>query len=240
MTLAEAIAQWLEARARDDSVSQECAESRALSLSLFAAYYGKNRLPGELTPVQLRDFLARWFVEKAGIASHRAGDASSPVELPELTTLMDGLAEFLDWAARHLAFGAANECLAIINELRGPLPRALAISRQLSEHVAGCGGAFGFPEFLTSFEAGGHSQYDLDTVSESGCMEGYFRILRVQGGLVEAEEMLTESRAWPILFPERIAALLEENYIINLELIQTKDGWHIAACGFAYPPGTDV
>lgn len=240
MTLAEAIAQWFEAMARDDSVSQDYAESRALSLALFATYCGKNPLLDELTPVRLRDFLARWFIERSGSASPRASDVAATGRLPKPTVLMEGLAEFMDWGARHLAFIAADQCLAVINELREPLPRALAISRRLSEHLAGSGGAFGFPEFLTSFEAGGHSQYDLDTVGESFCMEGYFRILRVEGDQVEAQEMLTEARAWPILFPASIAALLETNYIINLELIHVEEGWQIAACGFAYPPGTDI
>jgi hypothetical protein len=240
MTLAEAIAQWFKAMARDDSVSQDHAESRALSLALFAAYCGKNPLLDDLAPERLRDFLARWFIENHGSASPGTSHVGSSGRLTEPATLMDGLAEFMDWGARHLAFMAAGQCLAVINELREPLPRALTISRRLADHLAGSGGAFGFPEFLTSFEAGGHSQYDLDTVGESACMEGYFRILRVEGDQVEAEEMLTETRAWPILFPANIAALLETNYIINLELIQAEGGWQIAACGFAYPPGTAI
>ncbi|MEN3334941.1 MAG: hypothetical protein V7641_4306 [Blastocatellia bacterium] len=240
MTLADAIAQWLEAMARDDSVSQACAESRALSLAWLTIYFGKNRRLDELTPARLRDFLARWFIENAGLASHRANDLSSPGELPETASLMAALAEFIDWVARNRGFAAASECLAVIAELRERLPRALAISGRLSEHLAGRGGAFGFPEFLTSFEAGGHSQYDFDTAGESGCMEGYFRILRVEDGQVEAEELLTETRAWPILFPDSVAALLENDYIINMELVRAAEGWHVAACGFAYPPGTEV
>jgi hypothetical protein len=240
MTLAEAIAQWLEAMARDDSVSQECAESRALSLAWLATYSGKSLLLDELTPVRLRDFLARWLIENAGIPAHRASDRSLPDELLETASLMDSLAAFIDWAARNNAFAAAGDCLAVIAELRDRLPRALAISDRLSEHLVRRGGAFGFPEFLTSFEAGGHSQYDFDTAGESGCMEGYFRILRVEGCRVEAEEMITETHAWPILFPESVAALLENDYLINMELVRTAEGWHIAACGFAYPPGTEV
>ena len=116
----------------------------------------------------------------------------------------------------------------------------LRISSRLSAHLAGRGGAFGFPEFLTSFEAGGHSQYDLDAPGESGCMEGYFRILRVEGCRVEAEETLTQTRAWPVRFPEDVAALLEENDLLDLELVRAEDGWQIVACGFAYPPGTEV
>ena len=240
MTLADAIAQWLEAMARDDSVSQECAESRALSLAWLATYSGKHLLLDEFSPVRLRDFISRWFIENAGLPAHRASGLSVPGELSETASLMDSLAAFIDWVARHNAFAAAGECLAVIAELRDRLPRALAVSARLSEHLAGRGGAFGFPEFLTSFEAGGHSQYDFDTAGESGCMEGYFRILRVEGCRVEAEEMITETRAWPILFPDTVAALLENDYIINMELVRAAEGWHVAACGFAYPPHTEV
>jgi hypothetical protein len=240
MTLAVAIAQWLEAMARDGSVSQQEAESRALSLARFVGYFGKDRRLDELTPVRLRDFLARWFIENAGILARRANHNSSSEPPADPASLMASMAEFIHWAARNAAFTAARECMAVIAELRDRLPRALALSARLSEHIAGRGGAFGFPEFLTSFEAGGHSQYDLDVAGESECMEGYFRILRVEGRLVEAEEALTETRLWPILFPDEVAALLEDDAIINLELVRAEEGWHIVACGFAYPPGTEV
>jgi hypothetical protein len=240
MRLAEAIAQWLETMARVDSVSQECAESRALSLASFVTYSGRDLRLDELTPARLRDFLARWFIENAGPASHHANERLSSSGLPAPAILMDSLAAFMDWAARSIAFTAAGECLAVIAELRDRLPRALDIGARLSEHVAGRGGAFGFPEFLTSFEAGGHSQYDFDVAGESACMEGYFRILRVEGQRVEAEELLAETRAWPILFPDSVAALLENEFLINLELVHAEGVWHIVACGFAYPPGTEL
>ena len=237
MTLAEATAQWLEAMARDDSVSQDCAESRALSLSLFMTYAGSELRPDEITPAQMRDFLARWFIENAGLASPRARAATAVTEFPDAVELADSVAAFIKWAAR-IGVTSASECLLVIDELRDRVPRALAISSRLSEHLAG--GAFGFPEFLTSFEGGGHSQYDLDTPGESTCMEGYFRILRVEGSRVEAEELLAETRAWPILFPEDVAASLEADYIINMEIVRAEDHWQVAACGFAYPPGTEV
>ena len=243
MRLTEAIALWLEARARDGSVSQQDAESRALSLARFADYFGSGKRLDELTPARLRDFLARWFIENAGTSAQPSSRNSSSAPPVDPASLMAAMAEFINWAAHNLAFTAARECLAVIVELRDRLPRALAISARLSEHIAGRGGPFGFPEFLTSFEAGGHSRYDLDVPGESECsecVEGYFRILRVEGHLVEAEEALTETRLWPILFPEEIAALLENDFIINLELIHAQEGWQIVGCGFAYPPGTEV
>jgi len=239
MTLAEATAQWLAATARDDSVSQECAESRALSLSWLVEYAGPRLSLAELTPARVRDFLGRWFIDRAGILARRSRNTSAMSDVTEITALTNRLAAFINWAA-SVGLNSPDDCRAVIEELRERVPRALAISSRLSEQLTERGGAFGFPEFLTSFEAGGHSQYDLDEPGESDCMEGYFRILRVEGCRVEAEELLTETRVWPILFPADVAAQLESDYIINLELLRTGETWQIAACGFAYPPNTEV
>lgn len=240
MTLKAAIAQWLETTARDDSVSQADAESRALSLALLARYFSEDRRLEALTPALLRDFLGRWVIENASLTSRPTNHDSSRQARLDPLTLIDTLKAFIEWAARHASF-AADESLAVLTELREQLPRAIAISERLSEQIASRGGAFGFPEFLTSFEAGGHSQYDLDTAGEAGCIEGYFRITHVGGGgRIEAEEMLTEMVISPILFPEAVAVLLDRDYIINLEIVRAETGWQIAACGFAYPPGTDV
>jgi hypothetical protein len=71
-------------------------------------------------------------------------------------------------------------------------------------------------------------------------MEGYFRILKIDGSLIEAEETITETRVYPIIFPQEVARLLEMGFVINLELARSKTGWQIVACGFVYPPGTEV
>jgi hypothetical protein len=62
----------------------------------------------------------------------------------------------------------------------------------------------------------------------------------VEGASVEAEELISEERVWPIIFPSEAAALLEDGYIINLELVRKPEGWQIAGCGFAYPPGAEI
>jgi hypothetical protein len=240
MTLAEATAQWLEATARDDSVPQEVTESRALSLALLAKYFGADQPIDEFTPARLRDFLARWFIENTDTQTYRVTVQELSIKSPDIEALVDSLTAFIRWMAPKVAIIKESEYRSIIVELRDRLPRAIAISAQLSKHLAERGGAFGFAEFLTSFEAGGHSAYDLDTPGESGCVEGYFRILRVAGNCVEAKETISESRLWPILFPDEVAELLAPDYLINLELIHAKDMWQIAACGFAYPPGTEV
>ena len=222
MTLREAIARFLEH-------SGESVKDAPQSFALLTACFSPDITLDEITPTNLRGFLARWYIEQVSSTS----EEDRTIE-PQL--LCDALAEFFSWAE-----SGAEEHLRILAELRQSLPRALEISASLSQILAERGGAFGFPEFLTSFEEGGHSSsYDLDTAGETGAIEGYFRITRIEGALVEAEEIITEERVWPINFPPDLASRFIIDYIINLELVRSKEGWQIAACGFAYPPGTNV
>ena len=62
----------------------------------------------------------------------------------------------------------------------------------------------------------------------------------MQGSAVEAEELISDDRVWPIEFPSDAASLLDVGYIVNLELVRKVEGWQIAACGFTYPPGTEI
>jgi hypothetical protein len=110
----------------------------------------------------------------------------------------------------------------------------------LSQALANRGGAFLFPEFLTSFEAGGHSEYDIGAGGKASAREGYFRILKVEGNRVEAEDVLLEETLAPILFPDAVAPFLKGGYLINMELLYAEKGWQILQCGFAYPPNTEV
>ena len=233
MTLAEAITRFL-----DQSRLQQ-------SLLLLTQYFSKDASLSDLTPSSVRDFLSRWYVEKAAGAStnNRISEASNGrlIDIaPEPTELLDSIEEFVGWASRQTGAIKAEEQLPVITELRLSLPRALAITRALTSSMRARGGAFTFPEFLTSFEEGGSSQYDIDVPGNIGAIDGYFRIVRVEGVMVEAEEMISEERLWPTVFPAEVAGLLEEGYIINLELIRNREGWQIAGCGFAYPPGTEI
>ncbi|HKS40079.1 MAG TPA: hypothetical protein VJX74_05650 [Blastocatellia bacterium] len=221
MTLREAIARFLEH-------SEESVKDAPQSFALLTACFSPDTALDEITPANLRDFLARWYIEQASPTS----EADHAIEAQ---LLCDALAEFFRWAE-----SGAEEHLHILAELRQSLLHALEISASLSQMLAERGGAFGFPEFLTSFEAGGHSSYDLDEAGEVGAIEGYFRITRIEGAMIEAEEVITEERVWPIIFPRDLASRLTNDYIINLELVRSKEGWQIAACGFAYPPGTDI
>lgn len=119
------------------------------------------------------------------------------------------------------------------------MTREEEITALLAQYVSERRGAFAFPEFLTSFEEGGRSAFDFDAPGEVAALEGYFRITRIEGTRIEAEEMISETRVWPIIFPHEVAARLINGLIINLEIIRTADGWQITDCGLAYPPGTE-
>ena len=240
MTLAEAITRFLDqARQKDSTANHQDA------LLLLAEYLSKDAGLTGLTPSSMRDFLSRWYVEKAGGAfANRAISEDSNGRLNDLTPrpldLLDSIEGFFEWADRQTGANKAGELLPVVNELRLSLPRALEITSALTSTMRARGGAFTFPEFLTSFEEGGSSRYDIDVPGNVGAIDGYFRIVRVEGDLVEAEEVISEERLWPIVFPAEVVALLAEGYIINLELIRHPEGWRMAGCGFAYPPGTEI
>jgi hypothetical protein len=233
MTIAEAVSSFIRfanerapvVRGSHDSASQ--AHLLAESLEPLIKYFSRTDRLEDLTPERLRDFLARYCIGEAS-----AGTA------PRLQILFDSISQFLMWTARYSQSMNCTECLAVIRELEQSIPRALQITEMLSKHIAERGGAFTFPEFLTSFEGGGQSQYDLDAPGDVGAIEGYFRITRVNAVAVEAIETISEESVGPIIFPESVASLLSPEFILNLELVRDTQGWQIVACGFAYPPGT--
>lgn len=187
-----------------------------LSLALVESYFKGSM--DDLNPACLRHFLSRWFIE-------------SQTESPSPEELIGALTRFFAWAEEKAGYRFSGQ-REILSEMAAALPRAMEIFSRLNDHLAG--GAFGFAEFLTSFEEGGQSRYDR------GAMEGYFRIVKIEGCRVEAEETVTETRVYPIIFPEEVARLLEPGMIINLEIVRTESEWQIVACGFAYPPGAEI
>lgn len=263
MTLAEAIARFLDSIHRTPSTvtAQLQSHSHDRATQLLISYYGAASTPGDVTAASLRDFLSRWYLEKActsklnlsgfRIAESIEPDSTtvSPVagskppesdQFPAAQELLASIVALFRWIDENTGDALTARCSQTITELSETLPQAIEITRLLSSWTHGRRGAFTFPEFLTSFEQGGHSQYDIDTPGDVGALEGYFRIVRVEGLLVEAEELISEESIWPIIFPSEVAVLLERPYIINLELLRTKEGWQVASCGFAYPPGTEV
>ena len=258
MTLAEATRRFRDYASQNDSTVDPLLQSAVhnQALLLLTSYASPDAALTEITPSGLRDFLSRWYVEKAGASKPNvSNDAHStvrripqslnarrtePDQVPEPQDLLDSLAEFFKWADRQAGTDQATQYSPMLIELSRSLPRALEIANALTSALRQRGGAFNFPEFLTSFEQGGSSQYDIDVPGNLGAIDGYFRIVRVEGASVEAEELISEERVWPIVFPSEVVALLEDGYIINLELVRKPEGWQIAGCGFAYPPGTEI
>lgn len=228
MKMGEAAAAFLQDV--EEQISADKAERR--SLDLLTYFFTADNLD-DITPCRLRDFLARHYIEKVSARD-------SIEEIPRPDRLISTVREFFSWADQYSHGDSAKEYLKVIAELEVSLPRALEIFITLSSCLARRGGAFTFPEYLISFEEGGRSQYDIDEAGDAGAREGYFRVIRIEGIRVEAEELITEESIWPLIFPEEVAPLLEPQYIINLEIIRASDAWHIASCGFAYPPGTEI
>lgn len=237
MTLGEATSRFLEYAGQNDSTVNAQLTSRARSLLLLNDYFSAHSELDHITPSKLRDFLARWYVERT--CASKPNDSGAYDDIPEPRELIDSLAEFFKWAGREAGVDQARYSPILI-ELSRSLPRALAITFALTRALRERGGAFDFPEFLTSFEEGGSSQYDIDVPGGVGAIDGYFRLIRVEGLSAEAEELISEERLWPIVFPGEVAALLDAGFIINLELVRRREEWHIAGCGFAYPPGTEI
>ena len=258
MTLAEATRRFRDYSSQNDSTVDPLLHSAVhnQALLLLTNYFPPDAALTDITPSGLRDFLSRWYVEKAHASkpnvSNDAHSAvrripqplnawrSEPDQLPQPQDLLHSLAEFFKWADRQAGTDQGIQYSSILIELSRSLPRALEIADALTSALRQRGGAFNFPEFLTSFEQGGSSQYDIDVPGNLGAIDGYFRIVRVEGSSVEAEELISEERVRPIIFPSEVAALLEDGYIINLELVRKPEGWQIEGCGFAYPPGTEI
>lgn len=258
--LAEAITRFLNhARLNDSTVHPHLrAAIHDQALLLLIYYSSADAALSEITPSILRDFLSRWYVEKTSgfkpndskLVKQNGHSTASQIpqglnaqptdQVPEPLDLLDSLEEFFEWADQQAGTDQAAEISPILIELRRSLPRAFEITNALTRSLRERGGAFHFPEFLTSFEEGGSSQYDIDVPGNVGAIDGYFRIVRVEGSSVEAEELISEERVWPIVFPAEVAARLDDGYIINLELVRRPEGWQIAGCGFAYPPGTEI
>ena len=226
MTLGEAIERFL----RHDA---EYRSSHETSLTLLKNYFDSDTNLEDISSPSMRDFLSRWYVQ-LGCSSKIDDSVLAALEL------LDSLTEFCRWADEQTDDIPFEQLSTLLIELRHCLPRAIEITETLSSLLRQSRGAFSFPEFLTSFEEGGHSQYDIGAPGAPGAVEGHFRIKRVRGSLVEAEDILSEERVWPILFPAEAASLLDDEYIINLELVRASEGWRIVGCGFAYPPGTEL
>ncbi len=233
---------FLQQSDKETTITAVFSKPAAQALELLACHFASHSID-EITPARLRDFLARWYVEEASAKIVQQAYTDSPqqsVTLPPAQTLIETLSAFFKWYDESSAKNYAQKQRAVLSELQESLPQAIEISVALMKHLANRGGAIQFPEFLTSFEAGGHSEYDIGGGGAVGAIEGYFRVLRIEGAKIEAEELISETPIYPIIFPPAIAGLLQPNYLINLEIVHTVDAWQIVNCGFAYPPNTEI
>ena len=209
-------------------------ETEQHPLTLLIEFLPPDSDFSSLTPERLRAFLSPWSIDHGLTPSTRgsAGSLQSDYE-----KLFESLAAFLGWAAATSGVDEAAG-LSVIEELRAGLPQALEITSRLAKWQEERRGAFGFPEFLTSFEDGGRSAYDLDDAGEVAAVDNVFRLTRVAGREVEVEDLVTGHRIWPVLFPASVAEVLAEGFLLNLELVRRGGSWEISAAGQAYPPGT--
>jgi hypothetical protein len=256
MTIAEAIETFSETSRQKSTVASNHSPANNRTLVLVARYFSAEADLKEITPSRVRDFVARWYVEEASAlkTGSEAGDVEDPaakdnkrtmcshqtLNLPSPVEFLNELAALFKWMDVQMGGGEAAGCLAILTELSETLPRAIEINHSLTKaSFQECRSAFNFPEFLTSFEEGGSSQYDIDAPGNIGAIDGFFRIIRVEGFLVEAQEVISDELVWPIVFPADVAPMLNDAYVINLELVRARESWQIAGCGFTYPPGTE-
>ncbi|HET9532577.1 MAG TPA: hypothetical protein VFQ92_19645 [Blastocatellia bacterium] len=199
------------------------------ALELLSEYCARSSLNNleELTRARLGYFLTVWYIEQA---------STEPNNSPAPAVMIETIASFLKWADQYGGEGFEAERLPAIADLEERLNRALAIYSALSDWLADRGGAFSFPEFLTSFEEGGRSLYDIDAPGDCAAKEGYFRVVRVGDESAEVEDLLTEDRIEPVIIPGEVARIIDPGYIINLEIVRIRSGWQVAGCGFVYPP----
>lgn len=225
-------AEAIEAFTSETPCTAETRESVTLLKSYLASTANSSLL---ITPDDLRHFLGNWYLSR--YVSHHPS-----AELPTPNALLAALDRLVDWTARRgdLQGEMLIRLQAALDELSVTLTHAIEISGRLVDYVSGRRGPFAFPEFLTTFEQGGRSEYDVDASGEVFSMEGYFTIVRIDGMQVEAVESISEEIIWPITFLEPLASLLIPGYILNLELVRSSEGWQISGCGLAHPPGTPV
>jgi hypothetical protein len=234
MTLRDAIETYLEQSPRRPGSEK--------TLFYLREFFPSDSFAVDLTPERLRDFLSHWYIERTRgrLESRGGGDPESARWMgPLVTYLLDDLEGFLDWCATILGEHLSSQCRSVIEDARRTLPRALQLGEKLVEAIHKRG-PFDFPGLLSTFEEGGRGEYDLDDASNesrSKLLEGYFRIVRIEGNMVQAEDLLTEELVERIVFPPTVSPLLDTDYVVELEMIRRDQQWQIVACGFAYPPG---
>ena len=236
MTLAEATSLFIEAQATGHT--SPSARSSQAALRLLSEYFRKNTPITDLTLSGIREFLTRWYVDEAASPTNEVNSPNDLVPTPD--ELIDTLVQFFSWLDVKHGTNYSTRFSEILARIQTSLPKAIRLTRVLAETFRQRKGAFSFPEFLTSFEEGGRSEYDIDVAGGTTALDGYFRVTKVDGSSVEAVELLTEDAIAPIDFPADVAETVEVGYVINLEMVREQNRWKILGCGFAYPPEFEI
>jgi hypothetical protein len=235
MTLAQATSLFIETQANDPTSSSPNTRS---ALRLLTQFFPNNTTTSDLTLSGLREFLTRWYIDEA---ASQPDDKACPNELlPTPDELIDVLVRFFFWLDATYSTTYSTCFSDILAWTRTSVPIALQLTSKLTDMIRRPAGAFSFPEFLTSFEEGGRSQYNVDWAGETSAMDGYFRIVSIEGSTVEALELLTDETVAPIDIPAAVAETLQVGYVINLEIVREQNSWKIVGCGFAYPPEFEI
>ena len=219
-----------------DEALSAFASSKETGSASVLSYLEPESLEFRNRPVDRRLFLDCLCVSYVRSWTPTRNEDSPPVAPSQF---LDDLARLIVWLSANREFPEHDECSETISDLRRTLPRAILLRQRLMGVIEDRHGPFTFPEFLTSFENGGRSEYDVDTPGELGVLEGYFQVVSVNPDII-VEELITERTIAPILLPGEAAALVEAGQILTLELIHSDRGWVIRECGNVFPPGTRI
>jgi hypothetical protein len=234
-----------------DAITVFIRESRTNSSDNSQLWTIEKYLPittdlSDISPALLKNTIGRWAVERPETGNRpglQSGQHASS-HAPATTSSIDLALRFFSWCEGDESSGITEAHLSELRDLQTTITVAQTISSALALWLRGKRGAFGFSEFLTSFEDGGHSEYDLQTITrdpseKESAIESYFKVLRVDGTVAEVEDVISGMPVGPVEFPEAISDQIAAGYTLNLELIRDNDRWQIVDAGLVYPPGVD-
>src|SRR5215475_9798370 len=148
MTIAQSLQRFTESRRLNPTVqSTDHLQAISPTLLLLERYFSHEADLSEITPVRLRDFVARWYVEEASsLRLTGAEKVEDSVEddwigtgyscqtriPPEPMELLAELGRFFNWMQIQTGTENVNGCLSVLDELGETLPQALEINHSLS------------------------------------------------------------------------------------------------------------
>ncbi|HMG35334.1 MAG TPA: hypothetical protein VKM94_15450 [Blastocatellia bacterium] len=229
MKVVDAVSKYLTESAVDAS------EQEVEILNLLDRIQGYADV-GDLTPQFILNPFCREYVdlEFAELPQRRSNTHGRAL------AVKDSLTVFFRWAQCEVGLEDLEGLEKALDEVCATIPRAVEIAALLNEVSSARRGGFGFPEFLTSFEDGGRSSYDLDAPGKSGTRGGYFRVKSATGLETVLEHSASGELVAPVELPFEIATLISEGFILDLELLFKDGRWVVYDNGIVYPPSVQV